>query len=191
MTFLEYYLNEDNPQDFFTRNGIDQESLSYAGKGDFGTAYYTEDGRIVKNTTSESEYILSKQQMEEKRSRLCTIYDVDAPTKGTYYILMEELSIPSSIESKWDDLMSCYETQGIGIDEGLMYFDWNQWTEETGDDPDDSLINFESALRSVYRDYSEVARLPDLKVDNLGYDKNKVLKTFDLHDKSFKSGKDY
>jgi hypothetical protein len=53
--------SEKTLEDFYSENNIDPENLSYLGKGDFGVAYSTNDGRVLKRTTSKNEFRLARE----------------------------------------------------------------------------------------------------------------------------------
>ena len=117
--FLENKISED---DFFTRNNISEDDLTYLGKGDFGEAYYVGDDykRVLKKTSSKSEYNIAQKIMEEQKSskwiseRFVIIYDVADIEGGYYYILQEYLEQDSNIEDNYYRVLE---------GKGQMFFD--------------------------------------------------------------------
>ena len=64
---INKFLNENikTIDDFYNENNINPDDLSYLGHGDFGKAYSIGDGRVLKRTSSKSEFDLAK-EMENK-----------------------------------------------------------------------------------------------------------------------------
>lgn len=109
--------SEKTLEDFYVENNIDPEELSYLGKGDFGIAYSTNDGRVLKRTTSKSEFKLAT-EMEQSDSPVLNsfvkIYKTEI-VKGDMYILQEELIEDSHIEDLYYELESYLDDQGLPI----------------------------------------------------------------------------
>lgn len=82
--------SEKTLEDFYVENNIDPEELSYLGEGDFGIAYSTNDGRVLKRTTSKSEFKLAT-EMEQSDSPVLNsfvkIYKTEI-VKGEMYIIL-------------------------------------------------------------------------------------------------------
>ena len=53
-------------EQFYEENNINEDDLSYLGKGDFGTAYSIGDGRVLKKTNSKTEFEIAKQLENEQ-----------------------------------------------------------------------------------------------------------------------------
>jgi len=88
------------PQEDYAQSiGIDPSTLMYMGKGDFGEAYETQDGRVIKVTGSLSEVEIAK-NLVGKKGFFAEIFDV-AQIGGSYIILQERLEEGSDIEDKF------------------------------------------------------------------------------------------
>jgi hypothetical protein len=160
-------------------NNIDPEELSYLGKGDFGTAYSTGDGRVLKRTTSKSEFKLAT-EMEQSDAPVLNsfvkIYKTEI-VKGEMYILQEELIEDSHIEDLYYELQSYLDEQGLPI----QYLDHL----DTDDlDISDELQKFMDDIDDINRAYRYIGiEASDIKPDNLGYSQDGKLKAFDIDDK--------
>lgn len=171
--------SEKTLEDFYVENNIDPEELSYLGKGDFGTAYSTGDGRVLKRTTSKSEFKLAT-EMEESDSPVLNsfvkIYKTEI-VKGDMYILQEELIEDSHIEDLYYELESYLNDQGLPI----QYLDHL----DTDDlDISDELQKFMDDIDDINRAYRYLGiEASDIRPENLGYSQDGKLKAFDIDDK--------
>jgi hypothetical protein len=171
--------SEKTLEDFYVENNIDPEELSYLGKGDFGTAYSTGDGRVLKRTTSKSEFKLAT-EMEQSDAPVLNsfvkIYKTEI-VKGEMYILQEELIEDSHIEDLYYELQSYLDEQGLPI----QYLDHL----DTDDlDISDELQKFMDDIDDINRAYRYIGiEASDIKPDNLGYSQDGKLKAFDIDDK--------
>jgi hypothetical protein len=157
------------------------DDIHYLGKGDFGEAYQISSDKVLKITTSKSEYELSKIQLDKKLSNLVTVYAC-FEYGSDYVIIMELLDQPQKIESLFYEVESIIETQGVDIS-NISYFDDDEYSSESGE-IDTATTDFMNELSAVVYDYSRISEIPDIQPNNLGYDTNGVLKAFDLEDKA-------
>ena len=171
--------SEKTLEDFYVENNIDPEELSYLGKGDFGTAYSTGDGRVLKRTTSKSEFKLAT-EMEQSDAPVLNsfvkIYKTEI-LKGEMYILQEELIEDSHIEDLYYELESYLNDQGLPI----QYLDHL----DTDDlDISDELQKFIDDIDDINRAYRYLGiEASDIRPENLGYSQDGKLKAFDIDDK--------
>ena len=171
--------SEKTLEDFYVENNIDPEELSYLGKGDFGTAYSTGDGRVLKRTTSKSEFKLAT-EMEQSDTPVLNsfvkIYKTEI-VKGEMYILQEELIEDSHIEDLYSELQSYLDEQGLPI----QYLDHL----DTDDlDISDELQKFMDDIDDINRAYRYLGiEASDIRPENLGYSQDGKLKAFDIDDK--------
>ena len=171
--------SEKTLEDFYVENNIDPEELSYLGKGDFGTAYSTGDGRVLKRTTSKSEFKLAT-EMEQSDTPVLNsfvkIYKTEI-VKGEMYILQEELIEDSHIEDLYYELESYLNDQGLPI----QYLDHL----DTDDlDISDELQKFIDDIDDINRAYRYLGiEASDIRPENLGYSQDGKLKAFDIDDK--------
>jgi hypothetical protein len=171
--------SEKTLEDFYVENNIDPEELSYLGKGDFGTAYSTGDGRVLKRTTSKSEFKLAT-EMEQSDAPVLNsfvkIYKTEI-VKGEMYILQEELIEDSHIEDLYYELQSYLDEQGLPI----QYLDHL----DTDDlDISDELQKFMDDIDDINRAYRYLGiEASDIRPENLGYSQDGKLKAFDIDDR--------
>lgn len=171
--------SEKTLEDFYVENNIDPEELSYLGKGDFGTAYSTGDGRVLKRTTSKSEFKLAtemEQSDDPVLNSFVKIYKTEI-VKGEMYILQEELIEDSHIEDLYSELQSYLDEQGLPI----QYLDHL----DTDDiDISDELQKFMDDIDDINRAYRYLGiEASDIRPENLGYSQDGKLKAFDIDDK--------
>jgi hypothetical protein len=171
--------SEKTLEDFYSENNIDPEELSYLGKGDFGVAYSTNDGRVVKRTTSKNEFRLAR-EIEQSDSPVLDSFVKVFKTeiiKGEMYILQEELIEDSHIEDLYYELESHLSDQGLPI----QYLDHL----DTDDlDISDELQKFMDEIDDINRAYRYLGvEASDIRPENLGYSEDGKLKAFDIDDK--------
>jgi hypothetical protein len=171
--------SEKTLEDFYSENNIDPENLSYLGKGDFGVAYSTNDGRVVKRTTSKNEFRLAR-EIEQSDSPVLDSFVKVFKTeiiKGEMYILQEELIEDSHIEDLYYELESHLSDQGLPI----QYLDQL----DTDDlDISDELQKFMDEIDDINRAYRYLGvEASDIRPENLGYSEDGKLKAFDIDDK--------
>jgi hypothetical protein len=165
--------------DFYIENNIDPDVLSYLGRGDFGEAYSIGDGRVLKKTSSKSEYKFA-QEIENKNvpalDGFADIYKTEI-VDGEMYIILEELDTDSSIEDLFYELQNYLDEQGLHI----QYLD-NLDRDEL--DLSKDLELFIEDMYDIIRSYRYLGiEASDIKPDNMGYDKNRKLKAFDIDDR--------
>jgi len=177
-------------EEFYTRNKIDPEDLSYAGSGDFGEAFYVKGDRILKKTTSASEFKIAKEIQRGHYPAFVKIYDVEEITEGasSYYILQDELELDSDLEDTFVRLNSMLETQGLSA-QYMDHFDEDEYIEAEGDEVvdgkiDPELLKFMNELEDVVRDYRRLGiEASDIRSENLGRDKQGKLIAFDVDER--------
>lgn len=154
---------------FCEKHDLDFYDFGYLGKGDFGTAWVNNHGKVLKETKSKSEYDIAKKLLTNPYPNLVEVYAVDK-IDGMYYILMEELDT-NGVEDEFYTALAALETQGLGITE-VGYFD----EEEYGDID----MDFLDQVYNVILDCNKAGiQNPDIRAENLGYS-GSVLKAFDL-----------
>ncbi len=175
------FVNENvkSIDDFYLENNINPDDLSYLGSGDFGEAYSIGDGRVLKKTSSKSEFNLAK-QMEGKDipvlESIAKIYKTDI-INGQMLIILEELEEDSHIEDLYYELQNYLDEQGLPI----QYIDHLD-TDEL--DISDELQNFMNDLDDIIRAYRYLGvEASDIRPENMGYSKEGKLKAFDIDDK--------
>jgi hypothetical protein len=173
----------ESKSDFYKANNINPEELSWLGKGEFGDAYSIGDGRVLKNTTSKKEFSIAQELVGRNIPHLANIYATgevklyNHPSK--YFIILEELEEDSSIEDMFYDLMNIVEEQGASF-EYLGDIDLSDLN------LNEEMIEFIDTIETIYRMcYNNGIYQPDVRPENLGRDKNGVIKMFDIdsHDR--------
>jgi hypothetical protein len=178
------YLNESESfrtlDDFYRENNIDEDQLRWLGAGDFGDAYSTGDGRVVKFTSSKNEFDIARELEGKTTKSFAKIYKTDI-VGGQMIIVLEELDLDDHI------LDLFYELQGYCNDQGLpiQYFDNLDMDE----------IEFSSELQRFADDLDDIIRgyrnlgieASDIRPENMGVDKTGKIKAFDIDDKSRRS----
>lgn len=169
-------------EDFYLENNINSDDLSYLGRGDFGEAYSIGDGRVLKKTSSKSEFNFAK-EMEGKNipalDSFAKIYKTDV-VDGQMLIILEELRESSRIEDLYYELTDLLNDQNLPI----QYVDHLD-TDEI--EMSDKLKSFVSDLDDIIRGYRYLGiEASDIKPENMGYSKEGKLKAFDIDDKDIK-----
>ena len=170
-------------EDFYQRHEIDSEELSWLGSGDFGDAYSTEDGRVIKFTSSKSEFDIAKQLVgkADKFDGFAAIYDVALTDKGRV-ILMEELEVDSAIEDLWYRASELLGQQGLPP-QYIHYFDADEFQEVNGE-IEQEVLDFMDGIDNINRNYRMLGiEASDIRPENMGYDSRGNLKAFDIDDK--------
>ena len=177
-------------QDFYRENRIDPEELSYLGSGEFGTAYLTNDNRVLKQTSSKTEFAIA-QKMEKLdipvlRS-FAKIYKTeiinDSTIRANMFIIMEHLAESGNIENLWNEMDELLQSQGLNV-QYLDHLDVDD-LEENGYEISEELQKFMDDLDGIIRAYRYFGiEASDIQPDNLGYSKEGTLKAFDIDDKN-------
>ncbi len=168
-------------EDYAQAIGIDPESLGWMGKGDFGEAYETPDGRVIKVTGSPTEIAIAKNQLG-KKGFFAEIYDV-REIGGSTIIFQEKLEQNSSIEQNYYEVEDLLSESGLPI-QYLGHLDPDDLSPEN-QERYNNLIDFINGLENINREYRYLGiEASDIQPDNMGYDKNGVLKAFDIDDKA-------
>lgn len=169
-----------NKKEFFIKNNIDHEELSYLGSGDFGNAYSIGDGRVLKITSSKSEFDFAKELVGKNVPALdgfVDFYDASI-VEGEYYIIMEELEEDSDIEYLYYQVEELLDNEGLPI-QYLNMLDTDEM------DLDEDVLKFINDMDDINHSYRYLGiEASDIKPDNLGVDKNGKIKAFDIDDRS-------
>jgi len=183
-----YKISQNNymsPLELYAKSiGVDLSFFHYMGKGDFGEAYETDNGQVLKITSSSSEVEIAKSLMGRNTTHFAQIYDVKK-INGYNFILQEKLEHNTDIENKFYQLQNLLEQQGLQI-QYLGYLDEDELTSE------DKILyqelsSFINDLENINRAYRNLGiEASDIRPENLGYDKNGNLKAFDIDDKGNK-----
>ena len=169
------------PEKEFARSiGVDPDSLSYLGEGDNGTAYETEDGRVIKVTSSDEEADIAYKLIGKKGSH-AEIYDVKV-VNGEYVIYQELLEQDQEIEHNFQRVQELLDSQGLPIQllDNLDRDDLSPEQQETYDELEDFILGIENINRT-YRKLGIEAS--DVRPENIGTDAEGTLKAFDLDNK--------
>lgn len=174
----------DNPQEIYALSiGINPSNLFYLGKGDYGEAYSTDSGTVIKITSSANEAEIALSLIGKKGDH-AEIYDVKK-VGSKFIIYQEKLDTDSEIEDNLQTIENILNEQELPI-QYLNYLDYDELSQESKDKYD-SLSDFISDLKDINRLYNNLGiEASDLQSGNLGYGKNGKLKAFDLQDKSSK-----
>jgi hypothetical protein len=157
------------------------EIEGYLGSGEFGTAYYTNNDKVIKITTSSSEMKIVKKLKGKKNHYIADYYDyaVIKYQGYTYYaILMELLDIDCSIEYLYDQMTILFNEFDIHYSYP-QYFDIDE-ANKKGIYPDDEVLKFIENYTNVVSDVNHYVHNNDFGVNNLGYKPNGNLAAFDL-----------
>ena len=190
MAIMNWYkkANIDDQEDYslcpekeYARSiGLDPDSLGYMGKGENGEAFDAGNGRIIKVTSSSSEFEIAKKLLG-KSGYHATIYDVQQ-IGNSFIIYQEMLQMDSDIEYKYYQLQELLNQQGLPM-QYLGHLDEDELS------PEDKLIydelsDFITGIENINREYRYLGiEASDIQPDNMGYDNQGNLKAFDLDDK--------
>jgi len=173
-------------QAFFHKHNINPEEMVWLGKGCYGNAYSVGGGRVLKITSSESEYEIAVKLMEQPRENLVKIYAaekaVESPLRGYFYILQEELEQRSEDEDLFNEVSNILEAQGIPVSY-IDYFDEEEYEAENGEIPGETKKFLQELSEVVWDARRFAGDNMDISADNLGRDEKGVLKAFDLDEK--------
>ena len=164
-------------ENFYIKNNINPDELSYMDKGDFGTVYSIGDtDKVLKITTSYSEFEIAKQLINHSLPGFVQFYDA-AEINNKYYIIGEKVDTDSRIEDLYYDLSNMLEEQNLPM-QYLEYF------EEDNFEINDEMRKFINAIKDINHSYRMIGiEASDLRPENLGYDNNGNLKAFDIEDR--------
>lgn len=172
-------LKEETMANFYAKHSIDPEEMTYLGKGDFGEAYSIGNGMVLKITSSKSEFNLAKELQTNPREALVRIYDTEI-VDNNMMIIEEELEEDSNVEDLFYQLLSILDEQGLPIQ-----YMGNLDIDELNEQPDEEMIRFMDQIDDINRAYRSLGiEASDIRPENLGYDKNRILKAFDIDDKN-------
>lgn len=172
---------QDLDQDFLDRHMI--ENPEYLDEGDIGTAFTCGDGRILKVTPSHSEYEIGKQLLHKNLDHIVDYYAAEK-VGNRYYLLMEEITIMSSVEYLFYDVMHYLQYQNLSLGE-IDSFDKEDYEKDAGDEIPAKQIRFMEELSDLLDDIDRVTDRyrADIHPGNLGRDSIGTLKAFDIMSK--------
>jgi hypothetical protein len=177
-------------EDFYWENHINPEELSFLGSGEFGTAYLTHDNRVLKQTSSKTEFGIA-QKMEKINipvlRSFAKIYKTeiinDSKLHANMFIIMEHLKESGKIENLWYEMDELLQNQGLSV-QYLNHLDIDE-LEEQGYEISEELQKFMDDLDGIIRAYRYFGiEASDIQPDNLGYSNDGTLKAFDIDDKN-------
>jgi hypothetical protein len=111
-----YMVSEDSQKKrnaFFKKHDIDTKTMFKAGHGSLGNAYYVvanDEERILKITTSATEAKYAIKRIGQDNPRMANIIDVAEIAPYRYYILQEQLYIPTTIEMDFSQAVHILDT---------------------------------------------------------------------------------
>lgn len=172
--------------EFYNKHSIDPDDVSWLGSGDFGSAYSIDDKRVLKITSSKSEFRLAGELLEkgniEALENIVDMYDVKV-VDGEMWILMESLDTDSEIEDKYYMLNDLLESQSLPI-QYMDHLDIDELDEHQVETYNE-LSDFISGLEGINYGYRYLGiEASDIRPENMGYNKDGILKAFDIEDKS-------
>lgn len=172
---------------FYEENNINPDKLKYIGAGDFGKAYSTGDGRVLKITSSPGEYSVACDLLFKHYEGIVEYYAAEQMDRRTYYILMEEAEHDSLIEDSYYTLMEIADELG----DTMLYpedLDIERYEQETGNKINDHVKTFAKELAVILNSERMAGiQVGDVRADNLGRNKNGKLVAFDMDDKRRRS----
>jgi len=171
---------ENKKEKFYQKYNINEDEMHWLGNGEFGDAYDIGNNKVLKITKSKKEFDIAKNLLN-KNSELDGFvnYFVAEKVGNEYFIIMEMLDTPESIEDKFNKLQLLLDEQNIPI----MYIDQYFDTDELELNKD--MIDFIADIEDIVRSYRKIGiNIPDIRSENLGYDKHNKLKAFDIFDKN-------
>jgi len=161
---VDYSLTEEEAQEIEERFQIVEHVDGGAlGEGQFGIAYATRDGKVLKLTTDELEYTVADLLMRNNYGPFAEVYKVGKIKRRLYYVL-KELVTPLTEEERnnFDTIINLY-TDYLDEQNYPEYID-PKFAEEVED-----YVN--SASNAGFGDV--------LSVDNIGRNKHGVMVCFD------------
>lgn len=151
----------------------------WAGSGDFGEAYHTECGKIIKETSDVAEFLIAAKLEGEKNDNIVDIYKTDI-IDNQMYIFMEELNL-GSIEDEFSEIFLKLEDIGIQINE----FDESDLYEYNVHFSDDEIC-FINDIQLAIKQYQFYGYNPtDIQSGNIGRKENGNIALFDQRDVIF------
>ena len=173
--------------EFFKLNNIDPNGLNYLGSGDFGEAWDIGNDRVLKVTTSKSEFdiatnLVGKEKQFDSFAKIYTTSIID----NDYVIIVELLEIDSEIENMFYFVMQMLDSQSLPI-QYIDHLDYDEISEEISEEID----HFIQGISNIATDYRNLGiEASDIRSENMGWGKDStgrtVLKAFDIEDRGIK-----
>ena len=178
----------DKVANYYSNKIFNQDVDGYVGSGEFGSAYYVPEDKILKITTSKDEAGIANSIKGKQLSNIVEVYDVkivkDEKGYPYYAILMEKLDTDSEIEDLFYQMMGIVSEQGYDINHTHM-IDFDD-LEEEGYDYEDDLKTFVDQFNDVvWQNQKMGIQNRDYQPGNLGYKSNGNLASFDMMDDYF------
>jgi len=166
----ELYIFADN-------HNIPEEDITWLGEGDNGIAYETNDHRVIKQTSNKNEFDIASKLLKDQTDEtpFAKIYAVEK-INSYYFILEEKVKQNNKLENLYYQAQEIWESQGLDI--------LNLDNIDLDDVEDQQIIDFINELSHIAFHYRFYANIPDLWLNNLGYNQNNQLVAFDLTDKN-------
>ena len=162
-----------------SKYGYSEEDANWLGKGDFGNAYSMGDGKVLKETSSQSEAEIANQLMGMSGA-FAKVYNV-TEDGGYYYILQEEVETDSHIEDLFVELIYLLSFENIPI-QYVEMFDEDDLPE--GNFVSDEMRSFINGIANINRVYRILGiEASDIRPENLGY-RDGELVAFDIDDRN-------
>lgn len=172
----------ENIVNYLNSIGVDYDDLNWLGSGDFGSAYSMGNGKVLKVTTSDTEFAIAKDIQNGNYSSFAKVYDTQL-IDGNKLIILEELEIDSDVEDLWYEMESILDSQGLPPSY-VGNIDLDEWKDQ-GNDVSDELEQFINDMYGIAYDYRRLGiSAPDMRPENIGVASDGTYKAFDIEDKS-------
>jgi len=172
----------DSKVKYLSSIDVNFEDIDYLGSGDFGTAYSIGDGKVLKITSSKTEFAIAQELMKNNYSSFAKVYDTQL-IDGDMIIVLEELDVYGDVEDLWYQMSEILDSQGLpAVYVGNL--DLDEWREQ-GNEVSDELESFISDVYGMSVDYRNLGiEAADLRPENIGMASDGTYKAFDIEDKS-------
>jgi GNAT superfamily N-acetyltransferase len=172
----------ENIVNYLNSIGVDYDDLNWLGSGDFGSAYSMGNGKVLKVTTSDTEFAIAKDIQNGNYSSFAKVYDTQL-IDGNKLIILEELEIDSDVEDLWYEMESILDSQGLPPSY-VGNIDLDEWKDQ-GNDVSGELEQFINDMYGIAYDYRRLGiSAPDMRPENIGVASDGTYKAFDIEDKS-------
>lgn len=164
----------------FVEEWLEEKNIEigyWEGSGDFGDAYNTECGKIIKITSSMDEFVNTYNLLGKENEYLVDIYDM-AIVDGNMIIVMEKLDTSIINENAF------YELQNLANELGTYIYDVDFDDLPDNEMFDESFIDeMKNISNSIYCALHEGSKKEyitnDIRIENIGRKKNGNIALFD------------